>query len=274
MVDHAAYWPALTRCSLWCSFDASAVTPSTPYIIMFGPDRCGATDKIHFIVRWRNPRTETWEEKHVTNAPKPANDKLSHLYTLIVRSDGTFTIKVDNEDVRSGSLNAAEDFSPPVLPSAEIDDPSDVKPTDWVDAAQIPDPEAKKPADWDETAPSTIEDAAAVKPLGWLDDEPASISDPAAAKPDEWDDEEDGAMAYSHLALVLLFSTLHPCCRCLGGADHSEPQVRRRAWLRLVDAASHCQPCIQGHLARAAHRKPCVQGTLGSAQNREPGLLR
>lgn len=84
-------------------FNASAVTPNTPYIIMFGPDHCGSTDKVHFILRFRNPATDTWEEKHLTNAPRPASDKLSHLYTLIIRADGTFTIKIDNKDVRSGS---------------------------------------------------------------------------------------------------------------------------------------------------------------------------
>lgn len=170
------------------------MTPNTPYIIMFGPDRCGSTDKVHFIVRWRNPVTDVWEEKHLTNAPRPVNDKLSHLYTLVVRADGSFTIKVDNEDVRSGSLAAPEDFSPSVLPPAEIDDATDVKPADWVDAAQIPDPDATKPDDWDEDAPSTIEDASAVKPAGWLDDEPAFVSDPSAHRPEEWDDEEDGAL--------------------------------------------------------------------------------
>ena len=28
------------------AFNAADVNPNTPYIIMFGPDRCGATDKV------------------------------------------------------------------------------------------------------------------------------------------------------------------------------------------------------------------------------------
>ena len=46
----------------------------------------------------------------------------------------------------------------------EIDDPSDFKPSDWVDAAEIPDPKATKPDDWDEDAPATILDMSAEKP--------------------------------------------------------------------------------------------------------------
>ena len=38
-------------------------------------------------------------------------------------------------------------------PPAEIDDPSDSKPDDWVDEPRIPDPFAEKPGDWDEDAP-------------------------------------------------------------------------------------------------------------------------
>lgn len=30
-------------------------TDKTPYTIMFGPDKCGATSKVHFIIRFKNP---------------------------------------------------------------------------------------------------------------------------------------------------------------------------------------------------------------------------
>jgi hypothetical protein len=202
-------------------FDGSE-PPAFPRLFSLRPRQ------VHFIIRWKNPVTGLTEEKHLTNAPRPASDKLSHLYTLVVRPDATFSIKIDNKDVRSGSLGDAADFSPRILPPRQIDDPSDVKPADWVDEAQIPDPEAvvrassrtawwhgaaasevpglplgthvhpcpvrlQKPEDWDEDAPSTIEDADAVKPAGWLDNEAAFVLDPTAVKPEEWDDEEDGA---------------------------------------------------------------------------------
>jgi hypothetical protein len=79
-----------------------------------------------------------------------------------------------------------------VNPPAEIDDPNDSKPADWVDEDKIADPEASKPADWDEDAPYQIPDEDAKMPEDWLVDEPLTIPDPDALKPEEWDDEEDG----------------------------------------------------------------------------------
>jgi calnexin len=85
-----------------------------------------------------------------------------------------------------------QDFSPAINPPAEIDDPKDTKPEDWVDQARIPDPEASKPEDWDEDAPFEIVDEEATKPEDWLENEPSTIADPEAQKPEDWDDEEDG----------------------------------------------------------------------------------
>ncbi|CAG8434551.1 5352_t:CDS:10 [Diversispora eburnea] len=141
----------------------------TPYTIMFGPDRCGSTNKVHFIVRHKNPLTGDYEEKHLDSAPSAKISKISTLYTLIVNPDNTFEIKINNETTKSDS-----------------------KPTDWVDNPKIPDPAAKKPDDWDEDAPVEILDEEAQKPEGWLDDEPLNVPDPEAKKPEDWDDEEDG----------------------------------------------------------------------------------
>jgi len=162
----------------------------TPYTIMFGPDKCGSTNKVHFIFRYKNPLTGEYDEKHLRNAPAAKISKLSTLYALVVRPDNTYDILIDNEKVTSGSL--LEDFDPPVNPLKEIDDPEDSKPSDWVDDAQIPDPDAKKPDDWDEDAPFEISDEEATKPSDWLDDEPDMIPDPDSEKPDDWDEEEDG----------------------------------------------------------------------------------
>lgn len=79
-----------------------------------------------------------------------------------------------------------DDFTPPVNPPSEIDDPDDKKPENWDEREKIPDPEAQKPDDWDEDAPAMIPDTAATKPDGWLEDEPEMISDPTAEKPDDW----------------------------------------------------------------------------------------
>jgi hypothetical protein len=40
--------------------------------------------------------------------------------------------------------NLLEDFTPPVNPPKEINDPEDKKPEDWVDTKKIADPDAKK----------------------------------------------------------------------------------------------------------------------------------
>lgn len=163
---------------------------ATPYIIMFGPDKCGATNKVHFIFRHKNPKTGEYEEKHLVSPPRAEITKISTLYTLIVNPDQTFEILINGKSEKTGSL--LEDFEPPVNPEKEIPDPSDEKPDSWVDEERIPDPKAKKPADWDETAPFEIPDRKAKKPADWLEEEPATIPDPEATKPEDWDDEEDG----------------------------------------------------------------------------------
>ena len=100
-----------------------------------------------------------------------------------------------------------DSFTPPVNPPAEIEDPKDSMPADWVcvvfffcaiifltsptcmlfslhphltlfsnlesmlskdEREKIPDPEASKPEDWDESAPQKILDEAAEKPSGFV----------------------------------------------------------------------------------------------------------
>ncbi|KAM5355827.1 hypothetical protein ACJ41O_002473 [Fusarium nematophilum] len=163
---------------------------TTPYVIMFGPDKCGHTNKVHFIFNHKNPKTGEYEEKHLSAPPTAKIVKTTELYTLIVHPNNTYVIKQNGEEVKTGSL--LEDFTPAVNPPAEIDDANDSKPEDWVDQARIPDPEAKKPEDWDEDAPYEIVDEEATKPEDWLEEEAITIPDPEAEKPEDWDDEEDG----------------------------------------------------------------------------------
>nr|XP_053654544.1 calnexin-like isoform X2 [Cherax quadricarinatus] len=174
--------------------DLKKFNDKTPYTIMFGPDKCGNDHKLHFIFRHTNPLTGEIEEKHAKRPrdklEEPFKDKKPHLYTLIIRPDNTFEISLDQEVINSGSL--LEDFSPPVNPQKDIDDPEDFMPDDWDEREKIPDPDATKPDDWDEDAPMQIADPDAVKPAGWLDDEPEMVPDPTAEKPEDWDDEMDG----------------------------------------------------------------------------------
>lgn len=106
---------------------------------MFGPDKCGNDHKLHFIFRHVNPLNGSIEEKHAKR-PKERfeevfTDKKPHLYQLIVRPDNTYTISVDQKVVSEGSL--LTDFTPPVNPPREIDDPKDFKPKDWDEREKV-----------------------------------------------------------------------------------------------------------------------------------------
>lgn len=196
---------------------AEEFSNSSPYIIMFGPDKCGATNKVHFIFRHKNPKTGEYEEKHLTNPPMARIVKTTTLYTLIVQPDNTFEMKIDGESIRNGTLH--DDFSPSVNPPEEIDDPKDTKPEDWVDESRIADPEATKPEDWDEDAPFEVVDEEATKPEDWLEDEPKTIPDPEADKPEDWDDEEDGDW--------MAPTVPNPKCDEVSGCGKWEPPMKK-----------------------------------------------
>ncbi|XP_076939755.1 calnexin homolog [Bidens hawaiensis] len=164
----------------------------SPYSIMFGPDKCGATNKVHFILKHKNPKTGEYVEHHLKFPPTVPSDKLTHVYTAVIKPDNELVILVDGEEKKKANFLSSEDFEPALIPAKTIPDPDDQKPEDWDERAQIPDPEATKPEDWDEDAPMEILDEEAEKPEGWLEDEPEEIDDPEAVKPEDWDDEEDG----------------------------------------------------------------------------------
>lgn len=60
---------------------------------------------------------------------------------MIIRSDQTYEVKIDNKKVASGNLEDDLDFLPP----KKINDPTVRKPTDWDDRIQIDDPHDIKP---------------------------------------------------------------------------------------------------------------------------------
>ncbi len=139
----------------------------------------------------QNPINKVWEEKHLNETATFKYDKKMHIYTLeILNKENEFNIYVDKKLVRTGSLFTH--LKPSINPGLEIDDPSDVKPSDWVDDAKIDDPDAKKPDDWNDDEPKLIPDTTAVKPTNWHDDEPDEVPDPKATKPSDWEEESDG----------------------------------------------------------------------------------
>ncbi|OVA17329.1 Calreticulin/calnexin [Macleaya cordata] len=164
----------------------------SPYSIMFGPDKCGSTNKVHFILKHKNPKSGEYVEHHLKFPPSVPSDKLSHVYTAILKPDNELRILIDGEEKKKANFLSEDDFEPALIPAKTIPDPDDKKPEDWDERAKIPDPDAVKPEDWDEDAPMEIEDEEAEKPEGWLDDEPEEIDDPEASKPEDWDNDEDG----------------------------------------------------------------------------------
>jgi calreticulin len=129
---------------------------------MFGPDICGySTKKVHVIFNYKGKNLLIKKEIRCKD------DTLSHLYTLIVRPDNTYEVKIDGKKEESGSLEADWDFLAPKL----IKDPDAKKPEDWDERENIDDPEDAKPEDWEK---------------------PEHIPDPEAKKPEDWDDEMDG----------------------------------------------------------------------------------
>jgi calreticulin len=137
--------------------DQSTFNGESPYLIMFGPDHCGNKHHVHVIVNYDGKNHLI--KKHI---PAPSDD-LTHIYTLAIRPDQTYSVFVDGEESAKGSLT--EDWS--FLPPKTIPDPSAKKPADWVEEREIDDPEDKQPEDWDENQPRQIPDDSATQPADW-----------------------------------------------------------------------------------------------------------
>ena len=64
----------------------------------------------------------------------------THLYKLILNTDGSFEVLIDNEAKKPADW----------VDNAKMDDPEDSKPEDWEKPEHIADPNAIKPKDWDD----------------------------------------------------------------------------------------------------------------------------
>jgi calreticulin len=161
---------------LLSNIDQDKFSGDTPYQVMFGPDICGPSNRKTHVIFNYPPKNDNLLIK---NEVKTETDRLTHLYTLVVKPDNTFEVLIDQEVVRSGKLEEEFDF---LLPK-QIKDPSVKKPADWVDAKKIADPEDKKPEGWDDI-PSEVPDADATKPEDWDDEEDGAWEPPMVANPD------------------------------------------------------------------------------------------
>ena len=90
---------------------AQDLTSTTPYVLMFGPDVCGKTNRVHVIIPHYNPVSGKWVEKHLEGGPRAVIDEFTHLYTLIIRKDDSIEILIDQINKFTGNLNT--DFQPP-----------------------------------------------------------------------------------------------------------------------------------------------------------------
>ena len=115
----------------------------TPYKIMFGPDVCGSTRRVHLILE------RGGQGRMIKEQIDFANDQLTHMYTLIIsQPDKTYRINIDGKEVAAGNL--VDDVEDMTAEPKMIPDPNAVKPENWVEEAQIADAEDKKPEGWDE----------------------------------------------------------------------------------------------------------------------------
>jgi len=137
--------------------DQTTFNGDSPYNVMFGPDICGNTKRIHAILTYK-------EKNHLIKGGdiKAPTDEWTHLYTFIIHPDKSYEVLVDDKEVRSGKLQDSWDLLAP----KEILDPNESKPADWVDEREIDDPEAKKPEGW-EDIPKQIPDTTAERPADW-----------------------------------------------------------------------------------------------------------
>ena len=145
-----------------CSLQPILLDRKTPYLLMFGPDKCDPNVyKTHVIFNYKGKYLDLKKEIfHI-------EDPFTHLYTLIIYTDNTYAVKIDNKDVASGNLKDDWDFLPPEY----ITDYTAEKPKGWDDRPQILYSQDVKPEDWDH------------QPY---------ILDPTAEKQDDFDDDLDG----------------------------------------------------------------------------------
>ncbi|CAA0811228.1 Calnexin homolog 1 [Striga hermonthica] len=76
----------------------------SPYTIMFGPDKCGATNKVHFILKHKNPKSGNFVEHHLKFPPSVPSDKLTHVYTAILKPDNELSILIDGEEKKKANF--------------------------------------------------------------------------------------------------------------------------------------------------------------------------
>merc|ERR1712086_1204866 len=143
--------------------DPKTFDNESPYNIMFGPDQCGGTKRVHAILTYKGENILKTSDVSLS-----IYDELTHVYSFVIKADQSYEVFVDLESKASGQIQ--DDWK--VLEAKKIEDPAVSKPSDWVEDAMMDDPEDKKPEGWDDVK--------------------ETIVDPETEKPEDWDDEDDG----------------------------------------------------------------------------------
>ncbi|EAY04982.1 Calreticulin family protein [Trichomonas vaginalis G3] len=86
-------------------FDPTKLTNETNYALMFGPDRCSSSKKVHFILNEFNRSPYKFKQLVMQDPPIPFDDTMTHLYTLIIRKNGTYSILIDNVPAKNGAFD-------------------------------------------------------------------------------------------------------------------------------------------------------------------------
>ncbi|XP_031803829.1 calreticulin-3 isoform X1 [Sarcophilus harrisii] len=146
--------------------DQKNLNGKSQYYIMFGPDICGFDiKKVHVILFYK-------DQYHSNKKPIRCKvDGFTHLYTLTLRPDLTYEVKIDTDIIESGNIE--EDWNlrlrkleksamkmPKNWEKSQNDKLSDVPSQDW--DKHFLDASANKPSDWNseldgEWQPSVIQ---------------------------------------------------------------------------------------------------------------------
>ncbi|KAM7143766.1 calreticulin-3 isoform 2-T2 [Molossus nigricans] len=125
--------------------DQKNLSGKSQYYIMFGPDICGFDiKKVHVILHFKN-------QYHSNKKPIRCKvDGFTHLYTLILRPDLTYEVRIDGQGIESGSIEY--DWN---LTSLKKMDKTSAESKDWKQEKEdkLQDWEkhfldASKPSDW------------------------------------------------------------------------------------------------------------------------------
>lgn len=120
-----------------CSFNPKTFHSYKPYLIQFGPDICGFK-KIHVIFNYEERKLAMKRELSCKD------DRLTHLYTLVIKPDNSYLIKIDNKIERTGMLLEDWDF----VPRRMINDTKVTKPLGNPKSTDLKD---AKSHDWNQT---------------------------------------------------------------------------------------------------------------------------